>query len=130
MTSPPPPPPSPSRPPPPLPPVPLLGAGGLDYGGLAREFFYHISGEVFDPRLGMFEYCASDDKLQISPDSASSDDHLLFFRFVGRLLGMAIFHNHFLDVVFTKSFYKHLLGEPLTLQCVPNCDFVWSMHPL
>ncbi|EGD77834.1 hypothetical protein PTSG_08925 [Salpingoeca rosetta] len=98
------------------------GEGGLDYGGLAREFFYLISGEVFDPRLGMFEYTSSNYALQISPDSASSDDHLLYFRFVGRLLGMAVFHEHFLDVTFTKSFYKHLLGLPLTLKDLQDVD--------
>jgi hypothetical protein len=32
----------------------VADAGGLDYGGLAREWFYLLSIEVFDPRLGMF----------------------------------------------------------------------------
>lgn len=41
--------------------VQFRGEGGLDYGGLAREWFYLLSVEVFDPALGMFEYCRPDD---------------------------------------------------------------------
>lgn len=34
----------------------FLGEGGLDYGGLAREWFSLLSREIFHPTLGMFEY--------------------------------------------------------------------------
>lgn len=31
---------------------------GLDYGGLAREWFYLLSKEMFNPYYGLFEYSA------------------------------------------------------------------------
>lgn len=34
------------------------GEVGLDYGGLAREWFYLISKEMFNPYYGLFEYSA------------------------------------------------------------------------
>ena len=33
---------------------------GLDYGGPAREFFFLLSREVFNPYYGLFEYSAND----------------------------------------------------------------------
>lgn len=103
--------------------VQFHGEGGLDYGGLAREWFYLLSVEVFDPRLGMFEYCNQEDyALQINPVSATDQDHLLYFQFVGRLLGMAVRHQHFLDVTFIASFYKRLLGQPLSLADLQDVD--------
>ena len=32
---------------------------GLDYGGVAREWFYLLSKEMFNPYYGLFEYSAS-----------------------------------------------------------------------
>jgi hypothetical protein len=34
------------------------GEVGLDYGGLAREWFYLLSKEMFNPYYGLFEYSA------------------------------------------------------------------------
>eukprot|EP00730_Choanoeca_flexa_P003867 TRINITY_DN11527_c0_g1_i1.p1 TRINITY_DN11527_c0_g1~~TRINITY_DN11527_c0_g1_i1.p1 ORF type:complete len:940 (+),score=249.24 TRINITY_DN11527_c0_g1_i1:157-2976(+) len=103
--------------------VQFQGEGGLDYGGLAREWAYLLSLEVFDPRMGMFEYCNEQDyALQVSPGSAADGDHLLFFQFVGRLLGMAILHKHFLDATFVTSFYKRILNLPITLADLQDVD--------
>ena len=33
---------------------------GLDYGGVAREWFYLLSKEMFNPYYGLFEYSATD----------------------------------------------------------------------
>ena len=35
------------------------GEVGLDYGGLAREWFYLLSKEMFNPYYGLFEYSAT-----------------------------------------------------------------------
>ena len=40
---------------------------GLDYGGVAREWFYLLSKEMFNPYYGLFEYSATDNyTLQVS----------------------------------------------------------------
>ena len=35
------------------------GEVGLDYGGLAREWFFLLSKEMFNPYYGLFEYSAT-----------------------------------------------------------------------
>lgn len=32
---------------------------GLDYGGVAREWFYLLSHDIFSPYYGLFEYSAT-----------------------------------------------------------------------
>ncbi len=49
--------------------------------------------------------------LQINPDSSINPDHLSYFHFVGRIIGMAVFHGHHIDGGFTTPFYKMLLNK-------------------
>ena len=47
----------------------------LDYGGPAREFFFLLSRELFNPYYGLFEYSANDTyTVQISPMSTFVDN--------------------------------------------------------
>ena len=47
----------------------------LDYGGPAREFFFLLSRELFNPYYGLFEYSANDTyTVQISPVSTFVDN--------------------------------------------------------
>ena len=51
------------------------GEIGLDYGGVAREWFYLLSKEMFNPYYGLFEYSATDNyTLQINPNSGKMKD--------------------------------------------------------
>ncbi|XP_033946019.2 E3 ubiquitin-protein ligase SMURF2-like, partial [Pseudochaenichthys georgianus] len=84
---------------------------GLDYGGVAREWLYLLSHEMLNPYYGLFQYSRDDIyTLQINPDSAVNPEHLSYFHFVGRIMGMAVFHGHYIDGGFTLPFYKQLLG--------------------
>lgn len=88
------------------------GEEGLDYGGPAREFFFLLSRELFNPYYGLFEYSASDMyTVQISPMSAFQEHALEWFQFAGRVLGVALIHQYLLDAFFTRPFYKALLRE-------------------
>lgn len=49
-------------------------------------------------------------------------DHLTYFHFVGRILGIAVFHGHCLDGGFTTPFYKQLLNKPITLSDIEGVD--------
>jgi len=84
---------------------------GLDYGGPSREFFFLISRELFNPYYGLFEYSANDTyTVQISPMSAAFVNNKEdWFRFSGRVLGLALVHQYLLDAFFTRPFYKTLL---------------------
>ncbi|KAG6812564.1 hypothetical protein H0H92_002216 [Tricholoma furcatifolium] len=103
--------------------VSFEGEDGLDYGGVSREWFFLLSHEIFNPSYGLFEYSAHDNyTLQINPASAINPDHLSYFKFIGRCLGLAIFHRRFLDAYFVPSFYKMILGKQMTLADLESID--------
>ena len=96
---------------------------GLDYGGVSREFFYFLSHEIADPRFGLFEH-SQNYSLKINPHSelAVGADHLFYYRFVGRVVGMCLYHKRYLDVGFSLPFYKKLLGKPIRLSDIADVD--------
>nr|CAB3266414.1 E3 ubiquitin-protein ligase SMURF2 [Phallusia mammillata] len=103
--------------------VKFSGEDGLDYGGLAREWLYILSHEMFNPYYGLFQYSREDIyTLQINPDSHVNPDHLSYFHFVGRILGMAVYHGHYIDGGFTMLLYKQLLGKPISLEDMEEVD--------
>ncbi len=61
--------------------------------------------------------CVCDTGATFQPNSLSdvNPDHLSYFKFAGRLMGLAIQHQQLLNVYFTRSFYKHILGETCAL---------------
>src|SRR3978361_1557782 len=66
-----------------------------------REFFFLLSHEMFNPFYCLFEYSAHDNyTLQINPHSGINPEHLNYFKFIGRVVGLAIFHRRFLDAFF------------------------------
>ncbi|RMY65419.1 hypothetical protein D0863_09124, partial [Hortaea werneckii] len=111
------------------------GEDGLDYGGLSREFFFLLSHEMFNPFYCLFEYSAHDNyTLQINPHSGINPEHLGYFKFIGRVVGLAIFHRRFLDAFFIGAFYKMILKKRVTLQDMEGVDaefhrtLTWAME--
>ncbi|KAF9575194.1 hypothetical protein EC968_004130 [Mortierella alpina] len=99
------------------------GEDGLDYGGLSREFFFLLSHEMFNPFYCLFEYSAHDNyTLQINPHSSINSEHLNYFKFIGRVVGLAIFHRRLLDAFFIVSFYKMILKKKVTLADLESVD--------
>jgi len=71
----------------------------------------------------LFEYSAHDNyTLQINPHSGINPEHLNYFKFIGRCLGLAIFHRRFLDAYFITSFYKMILNKKITLSDMESVD--------
>ncbi|XP_047996855.1 E3 ubiquitin-protein ligase Nedd-4 isoform X2 [Leguminivora glycinivorella] len=97
---------------------------GLDYGGLAREWFFLLSKEMFNPYYGLFEYSAMDNyTLQINPNSGvCNEEHLNYFKFIGRVAGMAVYHGKLLDAFFIRPFYKMMVGKTIELQDMESVD--------
>lgn len=50
----------------------------------------------------------------VQNDEARNTNHLDFFKFVGRIVGKALYDGLFVDAYFTRSLYKHMLDMPLT----------------
>ncbi|XP_054006039.1 E3 ubiquitin-protein ligase NEDD4 isoform X3 [Hylaeus anthracinus] len=104
--------------------VEFEGEVGLDYGGLAREWFFLLSKEMFNPYYGLFEYSATDNyTLQINPFSGvCNEEHLNYFKFIGRIAGMAVYHGKLLDAFFIRPFYKMMLGKSIDLKDMESVD--------
>ena len=99
------------------------GEDGLDYGGLSREFFFLLSHEMFNPFYCLFEYSAHDNyTLQINPHSGINPEHLNYFKFIGRVVGLAIFHRRFLDAFFIGALYKMMLNKAVALNDMEGVD--------
>ncbi|KAI5710989.1 hypothetical protein M8J75_013142 [Diaphorina citri] len=100
------------------------GEVGLDYGGLAREWFFLLSKEMFNPYYGLFEYSAMDNyTLQINPMSGlCNEEHLSYFKFIGRIAGMAVYHGKLLDAFFIRPFYKMMLSKDIDLKDMESVD--------
>lgn len=111
------------------------GEEGLDIGGVSREFFLVLSREIFNPSYGLFEHSTHDNyTLRINPCSALKPDHLRYFKFIGRCIGLAIFHRCLLDAHFVPSLYKMILGKKLSLSDLESVDaqlhrsLVWTLE--
>ena len=88
-----------------------FGEEGVDAGGVSREFYGSLAKEMFNANYALF--VAARDGCTFSPNINSyiNGDHLEYFKFVGRIVGKAISDGYLMDAHFTRSFYKHMLGE-------------------
>uniref|UniRef100_A0A3B4B9G6 E3 ubiquitin-protein ligase n=1 Tax=Periophthalmus magnuspinnatus TaxID=409849 RepID=A0A3B4B9G6_9GOBI len=101
----------------------MRGEEGLDYGGIARSWFFLLSHEVLNPMYCLFEYAGKNNYcLQINPASSINPDHLTYFRFIGRFIAMALYHGKFIDTGFTLPFYKRMLDKKPTLKDLESID--------
>lgn len=61
---------------------------GQDAGGLLREWYVIISREIFNPMYALFTVSPGDRvTYMINPTSHANPNHLLYFQFVGRVIG-------------------------------------------
>ncbi|GAA5954405.1 hypothetical protein JCM3765_004449 [Sporobolomyces pararoseus] len=103
--------------------ITFRGEEGVDFSGLSREFFFLLSHAVFDPSYCLFEPTEKGNyTLQINPNSGINPEHLEYFQFVGRAVGLAIFHRRFLDVHFATSIYKACLDRRVGLEDMSLVD--------
>jgi E3 ubiquitin-protein ligase HUWE1 len=121
--------------------VTFAGEDGVDAGGVTREWYGVMARAMFDPNAGLFVRAPEggtafqpNPASVVQSDPARGTSHLDFFRFVGRVVGKALADGHLLDAYFTRSFYKHMLGAPLTHADVEAVDpayhrnLVWMLE--
>ncbi|CAI7106027.1 BEM_collapsed_G0016520.mRNA.1.CDS.1 [Saccharomyces cerevisiae] len=88
------------------------GEEGLDYGGVSREFFsfyYHMRCLIH------FIVC-------LNILLASTPNILNYFKFIGRVVGLGVFHRRFLDAFFVGALYKMMLRKKVVLQDMEGVD--------
>lgn len=85
--------------------------------------------EIFNPNFSLFVQVPEhgttfqpNANSVVQNDEARGTNHLDFFKFVGRILGKALYDGQLIDAFFTRSFYKHMLGDPLTYEVPPQCQ--------
>lgn len=96
---------------------------GVDAGGVAREWFSVLARQMFNPDYALFRTSAAD-RITYQPNRMSyiNPDHLLYFHFIGRIIGKAVFDSRLLDCHFTRSFYKHILRIPVEIKDMEAVD--------
>ena len=79
---------------------------------------------MFNPSYGLFEHSAHDNyTLQINPASGVNPEHLDCFKFIVRVLGLAVFHHRFLDAYFVPGSYKIALNKKVNLKDLEAVDY-------
>jgi E3 ubiquitin-protein ligase HUWE1 len=83
------------------------GEEGVDAGGVTREWFQVMSRQMFNPDYALFIPVASD-RTTFHPNSMSgvNPEHLSFFKFIGRIIGKALYEGRVLDCHFSRAVYK------------------------
>ncbi|KJE92552.1 Huwe1 protein [Capsaspora owczarzaki ATCC 30864] len=96
---------------------------GVDAGGVTREWFLILSRELFNANYALFK-SSPEGSATYQPFAKSSvnPNHLALFRFAGRVIAKAIIDNRMLECYFTRSFYKHILGRPVTYHDIEATD--------
>ena len=94
--------------------IQFSGEEGIDAGGLTREWYMLLAREMFNPEVALFELSPSGDgAYQPFSNSGINELHLSYFKFIGRIIGKAVYDGYLVDAHFTRPFYKHMLGIPL-----------------
>ncbi|KAL9235242.1 hypothetical protein vseg_010019 [Gypsophila vaccaria] len=102
--------------------IQFQGEEGIDAGGLTREWYQLLSRVIFDKGALLFTTVGSNATFQPNPNSVYQTEHLSYFKFVGRVVAKALFDGQLLDVYFTRSFYKHILGVKVTYHDIEAVD--------
>ncbi|XP_031120155.1 E3 ubiquitin-protein ligase UPL1-like [Ipomoea triloba] len=102
--------------------VHFQGEEGIDAGGLTREWYQLLSRVIFDKGALLFTTVGNNATFQPNPNSVYQTEHLSYFRFVGRVVAKALFDGQLMDVYFTRSFYKHILGVKVTYHDIEAVD--------
>ncbi|KAI1754687.1 hypothetical protein F4782DRAFT_455831 [Xylaria castorea] len=99
------------------------GEEGVDAGGVTREWFQVLARQMFDANYALFVPVSSD-RTTFHPNKLSgiNDEHLLFFKFIGRIIGKALYEGRLLDCYFSRAVYKRILGKPVSVKDMESFD--------
>ncbi|KAI9760741.1 MAG: GTPase-activating protein [Chaenotheca gracillima] len=111
------------------------GEEGVDAGGVTREWFQVLSRQMFNPDYALFTPVASD-RTTFHPNrlSAVNPEHFMFFKFIGRIIGKALYEGRVLDCHFSRAVYKKILGKPVSVKDMETLDLdyykslVWMLE--
>lgn len=99
------------------------GEEGVDAGGVSREWFQVLARGIFNPDWALWQPVASD-KTTFHPNPLSwiNGEHLVYFKFIGRIIGKALHEGRVLDCHFSRAVYKRMLGKQPNLKDLESMD--------
>jgi len=103
----------------------FMGEAGIDAGGLTKEWFLLVTAAIFDADSGLWLSSEGNQMLmRINPASQATcpEDHLVYFRFLGRVLGKTLFEGQIVSGHMVQYLYKYLLGWPVCFDDLESVD--------
>ncbi|EIM79363.1 HECT-domain-containing protein [Stereum hirsutum FP-91666 SS1] len=95
---------------------------GIDGGGVFKEFFTELCKEAFDTNRGLW-LANQQNELYPNPHSYAREAHNLnWYRFIGRILGKALYEGILVDVAFAGFFLAKWLGKQSFLDDLASLD--------
>ncbi|KAJ2725784.1 ubiquitin-protein ligase (E3) [Coemansia sp. Benny D115] len=104
-----------------------LPEAGIDGGGVFKEFLNSLVQEAFDPRTGMFS-TTNQNSLYPNPLTMQQDTNemrllaLDKFKFLGAVIGKALYEGILVDVPFAQFFLGRCTGQLPTFNDLPTLD--------
>ena len=93
--------------------VKFVGEDGVDAGGLRKEWLFLLVKELFDPKFGMFNFDEETGLCWFNPASFENENQ---YKFLGIIIGLAIYNNIILDIRLPLACYKRLLNYNCNLE--------------
>ncbi|KAF7339313.1 HECT-domain-containing protein [Mycena sanguinolenta] len=88
-----------------------LYRAGIDCGGISKEFFMLLCKEVFNTDRGLW-LANKKNELFPNPHAYAVEAHSLnWYRFMGRIIGKAMYEGILVDIAFAEFFLAKLLGK-------------------
>jgi hypothetical protein len=110
------------------------GEEGIDSGGLTKDWYLLLSRSLSVEKNMIFKSVKSaGGHLEINQSAPTSPSQLQKFKFAGMVLGKALYDRQFLDMPFTKTLYKLILGIDVGIDDLEEIDpvlfksLVWMM---
>jgi E3 ubiquitin-protein ligase NEDD4 len=95
----------------------FVGEPGDGGDGSFRTWFSLLGKEIMERKNGLFEISHIDDGFcMISQNSIHLKDYLRYFRFVGRVIGLAVLRKKLLGISLPSILYKFILYRRCTME--------------
>ncbi|WUR03177.1 E3 ubiquitin-protein ligase [Vairimorpha necatrix] len=98
---------------------------GIDQGAITREWITLILSIIFSPEIKLF-YSPGDDVTKMIPGCThvTNVDKLIYYRFLGRILGRMLVSKVNANVSFHEIVWKHMLEIPINMSDFEKLDLV------
>jgi len=77
---------------------------------------------MFNADYSLFTNASNGVSFYPNQKSHVNSDHLNFFRFIGRMIGKAVFDGELLELEFSKPLFKMMVGDDLELDDLKDLD--------